>query len=133
VNKILVTDSPTISVWIYPQRKMVHHEMKAYCYGPEFRDALTKGADALRLHKATKWLADARLSRAIPKDDDDWVTSVWLPQTTAAGWKYWAIIPPNSVISQIRLGRISKIYADFGVETHMFATVDEAMKWLDKL
>jgi hypothetical protein len=131
MSKIVVLDTPLISMWIYPERKMVHHVMKGYCYGAEFRDALSKGTDALRLHKATKWLSDDRATGAVPQDDEEWAAKIWFPQTKAAGWKHWAIVPPRKVIGQIKIERVGKEYSEHGINTRLFDDPDEAMRWLE--
>ena len=54
MNKISVVDNALISVWVYPERGMIHHMMKSYCHGDDFRKALIKGVEAMEHYKATK-------------------------------------------------------------------------------
>ena len=44
MSKLLVGENPMMVVWVYPERRMIHHVMKTYCHGPDFREALSKGA-----------------------------------------------------------------------------------------
>lgn len=132
MNKISVVDNPLISVWAYPERKMIHHLMKAYCHGNEFREALTMGLEAMKLHRAIKWLSDDRANGALAPEDEAWATTTWFPQAKAAGWKHWAVVQPAKIIGQVNMARFVKLYADLGINARMFGDPDEAMKWLDE-
>jgi hypothetical protein len=131
MNKSLVVDNAMMTVWVYPARGMIHHVMKSYCYGRDFREGLTKGTEAMRLHKVTKWLSDDRASGPLPKDDEKWAYEDWFPQTVAAGWKHWAILQPAKVIAKIKYARATSSWADLGINARVFTDPDEAMKWLD--
>jgi hypothetical protein len=131
MSKLLVFDSSEISVWAYPDRKMIHHEMKAYCHGHVLQEALIKGVEAMELHRATKWLSDDRLNGALPPDGAAWAANVWFPRTKAAGWQHWAVVQPVKILGQMNLARFVKKYADLGINARMFSDPDEAMTWLD--
>src|SRR5689334_5336050 len=124
MNKILLVDNTLISVWIYPERKMIHHIMKGYCFGDHFREALTKGLEAMKLYKATKWLSDDRANGALPPEDLAWSSQVWFHQTMAAGWKHWAVVQPAKIIGQSSVSRFVKMYAEQGLNARMFADPD---------
>lgn len=131
MDKISVVDNALISVWVYPARRMVHHLMKAYCHGDDFREALARGVEALERHRATKWLSDDRANGALPPEDEAWATKVWFPRARAAGWRHWAVVQPAKIIGQVNMGRFVKLYADTGIDARMFGDPDEAMAWLD--
>lgn len=133
MNKILIADNPFITMWAYPDRKLIHHHMKAYCHGADFRDALLKGLTALRTYKATKWLSDDRANGALPRVDEEWATTSWFPLVLAAGWRHWAIVQPAKVIGRINMARVTRKYNDLGMNVRMFSDPDEAMTWLDAL
>jgi hypothetical protein len=130
-SRVCVLDTNLISVWVYPARRMIHHQMKAFCFGADFRAALTRGAEAMEQHGATKWLSDDRLNSALPPDDEQWGYEVWFPRARAAGWRHWAIVQPAKLLGRSSIGRISKQYVDAGVNMRMFGDPDEAMRWLD--
>jgi hypothetical protein len=132
MKKILVFDKPTTAVWVYPERKIVQHFMKTYCYGAEFREALTRGLEALELHKATKWLTDNRAGGSIPREDEAWARTVWMARALAAGWRHWSIVEPEKVIGQIGMKRVLKALQESGINARMFSDPDEAMRWLDE-
>jgi hypothetical protein len=131
MNKISIVDNSLISVWAYPERKMIHHCMKAFCFGDEFREALTRGLEAMQRYQAIKWLSDDRANHALMPDDSEWGAAVWFPQAKAAGWKHWAVVQPAKILGQVNMARFVKLYADQGINARMFADPDEAMTWLD--
>jgi hypothetical protein len=131
MDKILVADNSLISVWAYPERKLIHSRQKMYSHGDDFRDALNKGTDAMELYKATKWLSDTSVHGGLPPEDEAWVTQTWFPRTKAAGWRHWAVVKPTKIIGQLNLSRFIKTFADLGINACMFSDPVEAMKWLD--
>ncbi|HEX7840550.1 MAG TPA: hypothetical protein VF469_23890 [Kofleriaceae bacterium] len=130
-HKISILENDVISLWFYPGRQMIHHQMKTYCYADRFREALNKGVEAMERYRATRWLSDDRANGALPVEDTDWAEQVWLPKAKAAGWRHWSIVQPERVIGQINLARIAKKYAQLGINTRMFSDPDEAFKWLE--
>lgn len=131
IHKVSIVDSDVISLWVYPGRQIIHHQMKTYCHGDKFRDALTKGTEAMERHKATKWLSDDRANGALPAEDADWAEKTWFPRTKTAGWRHWSVVQPEKLIGQINMSRFIKKYAQFGINARMFSDPDEAFKWLD--
>jgi hypothetical protein len=105
--------------------------MHEYCAGEVFRDALTKGIEAMRQHKGNKWLSDDRANGALPPADLEWADKTWFPQTVKAGWKFWALVPPVTVIGQMNIQRHIKLYKERGITVEVFKTSAEAMHWLE--
>jgi hypothetical protein len=132
MNRSLLVDNDLISVWVYPERKLIHHHMKAYCFGHEFREALTRGVEAMEQYRATKWLSDDRANGALPPDDEAWASTVWSRRARAAGWRRWSIVQPAKLIGQINMARFVKLYTELGVDARMFSDPDEALRWLDE-
>jgi hypothetical protein len=130
-ESISVVDNAMIAVWVYPQRKMIHHQIKAHCHGQNFRDALTKGTAALVQHRATKWLSDDRNNGAVLAEDAAWAQSVWFPRTKSAGWRYWGVVQPAKIIGQMNMARFVKECAAQGISARMFADPNTALAWLD--
>src|SRR5690349_19295593 len=133
MNRILLVDNSLITVWAIPEKRLIQHEMKAYCHGDEFREGLLRGAEGMEKYRATKWLSDNRAHAALPPEDEAWAVKEWFPRAKAAGWKRWAIVKPAKLIGQVYLDRVSRLYADHGVEGRMFDDPDQAMTWLDEL
>jgi hypothetical protein len=131
VDKEVVLDNEYITIWYYPQKKIVHHEFHKFTYGKTFQDALSEGAAILEKNRAQKWLSDDRKNTVIGKDDTKWTAAVWRPRVIKAGWRYWALVLPEKVVGQMVMKRIIKEYADTGVTVEIFSDPDKAMKWLE--
>ena len=129
-NVITAIDTPNFAMWFHTDTKIVHHQIRKFTFGKEFRDFLMTGTELLRKHKATKWLSDDRSNTALAKEDLDWAQQNWTPQTLQAGWKHWAIVQPASVLGKMAIERVAKEYASVGINARFFSDVDEAMNWL---
>ena len=129
-DAIPIVDNALISVWVYPQRRIVHHRMKMFCYGDDLRHAFSKGAEALEQYKATKWLSDDRVNGALVPDDQAWLHENWLPRVMAAGWTHWAIVQPAKIIGQSYIQRVMKVILPESITARMFSDPDEALLWL---
>jgi hypothetical protein len=130
MDEILLADNALISMWIYPLRRIVHHRMKAYCYGDELRQAMMAGAEAMAQHGASKWLSDDRANGALVPDDSAWLGKHWFPRVLAAGWKHWAIVQPAKILGQSNMQRVLKVTVPAGINARMFDDPDLAMRWL---
>ena len=127
---ITILDTPQITVWYYPESKIVHHQMHQYTHGKDFRDALTAGVEAMKKHGAKKWLSDDRKNPVLTPEDQQWGQEVWAPQVIKAGWKYWAIVLPERVLAKFRMEERAERYSKMGVTVKTFTDPDEAMRWL---
>lgn len=131
MSRIVVFDNEKISVWCYPDKGIIHHQMHAVVYREPFRAALTAGLEALIQHHATKWLSDDRAHAVLPADDEEWATKIWFPKMRAAGWKYWAMVRPIKAVGQMNVARYVKMYSDLGITARYFTDPDEAFAWLE--
>jgi hypothetical protein len=129
---LTIMDDENVSMWYYPESKILHHQMHKFICGQPFRDALTKGADVFQKYGAQKWLSDDRATPALSKEDLEWGDAVWFPRVAKFGWKYWAIVMPEKVIGQVMLKKLMDSYLMRGVTARAFASVEEAMQWLEK-
>jgi hypothetical protein len=131
MDKEVVLDNENITVWYYPQKKIIHHEFHKFTQGRTFQEALSKGAATLEKNKAKKWLSDDRKNSVLTLDDTKWTASFWRPRVIKAGWKYWAIVLPEKAVGQMVMQRIIKEYADTGVTVKIFSDSVKAMTWLE--
>jgi|SRR4030042_276196 hypothetical protein len=131
MDKEVVLNNEFITVWYYPQKKIVHHEFHKFTHGKTFQDGLSAGAAILEKNRANKWLSDDRKSSVIGIDETKWTATVWRPRVIKAGWKYWALVLPEKAVGQMVIQRIIKEYADTGVTVKIFSDPDKAMKWLE--
>jgi hypothetical protein len=131
MDKEVILDNEYITVWYYPGKKIVHHQMHKFTYGKTLYDALSAVATILEERGAQKFLADDRENTTLAKDDMNWTATVWRPRVKKAGLKYWAIVLPEKIFGQMVMKRIIEEYADTGVTVQIFSGPDEAMRWLE--
>lgn len=132
MSKITVLDTPFVSLWYHPEKKIVHHQLHQFIYGEEFRAFLLAGTELIKKHRAQKWLSDDRANTVLSQEDADWGRVNWFPQTVQAGWKHWAIVRPTKVLGQMSMDRLASEYAKAGITAQFFSEPDEAMTWLEK-
>ena len=87
----------------------------------------------LKKNSACKWLSDDRSYSALPKEDVEWGVTYWGPKAVKAGWRYWAIVLPQSVLGKLSLGHIIDTYGELGLTVKVFTDPKEGMTWLEEL
>jgi hypothetical protein len=130
---IKVRDDENVTMWFYPESKILHHEMHKFFFGQTFRDIMNTGGQVFQKYGAQKWLSDDRAVTAFAKEDLEWGDKDWFPRVQKSGWKYWAIIMPEKVVGQLAVKRMAESYSARGVKTQIFSSVDEAKKWLESV
>ena len=130
MEKEIVIDNEFITVWYYPETKIIHHQFHKFAHGQTFRDALAAGAESLKKNGAQRWLSDDRKNTVVNDEDLQWTSTVWRPLVTNAGWKYWAIVLPEKAVGKMNMNRIIEDYADTGVTVQLFSDPDDGLKWL---
>ena len=131
--KQTILDNEFVTLWFYPEQKMVYHQLKKYVPSPNMQEMLLKGLEFFKSGKANKWLSDdSKLGGALGQDMKDWNHDIWLPRMVAAGWKYWALVMPASAIGKMNLQRMAGEFAQKGVTFQPFSNPAAAMTWLDK-
>jgi hypothetical protein len=129
---VTVLETPSVTLWYHPDARIVHHEIRKFVTGKEFRDLLTAGSDQLKKNVARKWLSDDRGQWTLAKDDLTWSETTWAPQVARAGWKYWAIVRAEKVLAQVAMERLATKYSGLGVTARFFTDPREALTWLEQ-
>jgi len=127
----ILIDNEFAILKVYPEKKIVHHEIKQFIYGEHFYELMTRGADAFIEHECTKWLSDDRKNEALRQEDIEWGQKNWEGRILEKGWKHWALVMPTKVIGQINMRGIVDRYKGMGVTVQIFDDPDKAMEWLD--
>ncbi len=133
MSKELIFESPFGIIWFHPETKILHHKVLQFMPDQEVKDFLMFGTRTLKEKGAQKWLSDDQTSKPISKDFMEWGMAEWFPQTIAAGWKYWAVVKPKQMISQMEIEKMAKDYGEMGIETRFFSTDEEALEWLENI
>ena len=133
MTAVIIEDNDFATLWYYPDKKIIYHKFKKFIHGEVFHEFLLKGTVIMKENQATKWLSDDQLNPVLRQDDIAWGDENWVPQTLEAGWKYWAIVQPKSMIATLNMKKLAKKYEAFDLITKFFATSEEAMEWLESL
>jgi len=131
MSELTILDNDYATLWYHPEKKIIHHKIKKFTFGKQLQDLLNAGTEQLRKSGAKKWLSDDRNNNALPSKDAEWTSTVWLPNTAKAGWKYWALVQPEKITGQMNMKKHANLTADAGVIVKVFNNPDEAMKWLE--
>ncbi len=129
----VIYDSPYATLWYHPESKIIHHKIHKFSKDEEFRTFINLASNTLAEKGATKWLSDDRSVLMVEKEGIGVKTELWTSRTINAGWKYWAIVKPKHIISQINMEKMVKYYNTLGITARFFTEVDEAMHWLESL
>ena len=129
-KKITVLDTKLVSLWYYPDDKVVHTQIKQFITGEPFKEFLLAGTALVEQHRAEKWLSDDRSCPVIHPADIDWADAVWFPRTAAAGWKYWAVVQPEKTVGQAMVKQLLDKFARRGVMSKWFTDPADALWWL---
>ena len=129
--EIKVRDDEYMTMWYYPESKILHHQIHQFFFGQTYRDVFNAGAQAFQKYGAQKWLSDDRKVTTWSKEDVDWGNNDWFPRVLKMGWKYWAVILPEKVIGQLVMKKFTEKYSTLGIQAKIFSSVEEAKKWLE--
>jgi hypothetical protein len=132
VPPITVLDNEFISMWYYPETKILHHRMHRFFSGQPFREAMNKGVEVFKQYGAHKWLSDDRQVPALSKEDLEWGHTDWYPRVLESGWKFWAIVMPEKVVGQMTLKKLVEDYGKQGLTARLFTSEEEAKLWLEE-
>jgi hypothetical protein len=130
-DAILLIESDAVSLRYHPRTKIVHHEIRRFVHGEEFRKILERGLEAFKKHMARKWLSDDRGNGPLKPTDADWALNDWAPRVMRAGWKFWAVVMPERVLGQMNMKRWIETYAEQGVTVKAFSDPEESRTWLE--
>ncbi|MDI6401718.1 hypothetical protein QLX67_06920 [Balneolaceae bacterium ANBcel3] len=130
MSKIRVFANDRFEIYCYPNEKIIHHIIKKFVHGEDFKQLMTKGADAFIKFSCTKWLSDDRSSSVLKKEDVEWGQKNWEPRILQKGWKYWAIVMPDSTIGKMTMNPVIKRYASLGVKVEIVRSADQGVQWL---
>jgi hypothetical protein len=130
---VTIIDNPYATLWYYPEKRIVHHQIKQFISGNTFRELLLAGTNVLIKNQAQKWLSDDRASAVLRPEDVEWSHEHWFPQTALGGWKYWAIVQPAKAVGQVTMKGLAANYGKYGITSKVFSDPTEAMWWLESL
>jgi len=115
----------------HEEEKIVHHIYKPPMDSDHLAELLSAGTDLMEKYGAVKWLSDNRLlANAFSDEVATWVNNVWLPRTIKAGWKFWAMVVPESLIGQADHVKYVESFYDKGIWVTVYTDLESAMDWI---
>ena len=126
----IVVDNAFVTLWYHSDTGILHHQIHKYAYGDTLRKMLLAGVDVMKKNNSCKWLSDDRRYAAISKEDTEWGTAVFIPAALKAGWRFWAIVLPTSVIGTMQYNQMAEELGKLGLKVELFVNINDAMKWL---
>jgi hypothetical protein len=130
-SRITQLENVYASLWYYPDEAIIHHKILQPIAGDEFRNLLLTGLRTFKEHSAQKWLSDDREQSFFNAEDSAWAQDYWLPLAIKAGWKHWAMLPPENARGKVNIKRLMDYVAErYRINTKLFSDPDEALEWL---
>lgn len=129
-KKELILSSDHFNLWYYPDLKIVHSQFLKYTKGDMFREVLSKGIEVFIKNNCIKWLSDDRNIGLVSQEDAAWSRDIWYGKLAKAGWKYWALVKPESKIGTITFKNSTKQVYDPNMSMKIFNNPDDALDWL---
>lgn len=126
----IVLDNEWATVRYDTDGKYMYHTFHQPITGQIFRTTMNTGLEALQANRATKWLSDDRLNGEFSPEDVGFALSDWGPRAARAGWKFWALVVPESMAGRISMSGIVEAFHELGVRVSVFTDLDEARAWL---
>lgn len=127
-----IFDNEFACLFYHPHKKIVDHSYHKATAGTEFWELLNAGIETIHARQATKWLSDNRNSMVLSPEDSQWAMNDWFSRAVQAGWKYWAIVVPENVMTKFNLMEFIDSYVDKGLKVMLFTTPEAALEWFGR-
>ena len=126
---MVLYESPNARVEWLENEKIVFKKFKKFIFGDDLKKAFNAGYEAMKENKGIKWLTDNSELPVYKQEDMEWINKDWFPRMKKLGWKYWAVIQPQSATGQLAM-RHFKFYQDEGIIVKYFENYNDALAWL---
>lgn len=126
---MILHESPHAKVEWLEKDAVILKRFNGFIKGEELRAAFNAGYECLKKHHGRKWLSDNRGLPVYKPEDVDWINNDWFPKTLSAGWRYWALVEPESAIGAMTMKKF-QFYTDRGIILQTFESVEKALEWL---
>lgn len=130
MKKITIIDDEKYSLYCYPEEKIIHHVILQPICGEEFRNLMSRGAEAFIKYECRKWLSDDRGNSKLCLQDLIWGLKNWEYKILNAGWRYWGLILPEKQRGMQTMQKIVQHFNVLKVEVKTFEKPDAALAWL---
>jgi len=131
MSELVIIKNPSATLVYHSEKGIVHHTFHRPIHGDDFRSILNAGVELLKKYGAQKWLSDDRENSALSPEDTEWSMKDWFPRAKESGWKYWALVIPESVVARMNLKQFIDQYFQQGLWIMVFTNPEDALKWLE--
>ncbi len=133
MSPVIVVDNEYLTVQYLRDKRIIYHTIHKPLPDQSMKDAMNAGTEALRQYGACKWLSDDRKNGPVSRVLAEWGFNDWNPRTIAAGWKYWANVVPEAVVSAGALLPVMDDLYKLGLRMMVFTDLQEAFEWLGRM
>jgi hypothetical protein len=103
---------------------------QGYATSREFRDANERVLGVLAERKTTKLLGDIKQFVLIGADDQQWLSSDWIPRAMQAGLRTVALITPVFYFNRVAVENVGQTLDPDKLILQYFDSRDAARQWL---
>jgi hypothetical protein len=122
-------DEPYLSIRWRSVPRILYAEWKGYATSDELRAALLTGVRAIREHRVTGYVSDARKAKVFLPDDEKWAMTVWLPQAVDAGLQRMAMVTAEAGLARTIFTDVAHKIDNHGLSMRTFDSVAAATVW----
>jgi hypothetical protein len=127
---MILHKSSNAQVEWFEKEKVVLKRFTGFIHGDELHSAFNSGYEQLKKENGNKWLSDNRGLPVYKQEDIDWINNDWFLRMLNAGWKYWALVEPESAIGLMVMKKFV-FYTDQGIILQVFKNTEEGFAWLN--
>lgn len=126
----ILLDTDSVTVRYDKEHGYVYHTIHQPITGQPMREMLEVGLQALAQNQGKGWLSDDRKNGELSQEDVEYSIADWGPRTAKAGWKYWAIVVPETLAGRLSMSGVIEGFFELGVRVLVFTDLEEAQEWL---
>lgn len=108
----------------------VFAEWKEFSTSREFQGALTRVLEVVRERQAVNFVNDTRKLDLISDEDQRWIRSTWAPLAAASGLRRLAVVIAPHGLSRMAIETMFKGRLQTRLQSRIFESLDDAMKWV---
>ncbi len=127
---MILHKSPNAHVEWFEKEQVVLKKFTGFIHGDELHSAFNAGYEQLKKANGNKWLSDNRGLPVYKQEDIEWINHKWFPKMLNIGWKYWALVEPESAIGLMVMKKFA-FYTDQGIILQVFKNTEESFAWLN--
>ena len=109
----------------------IYHTFHGPISGEPFQNIMNGALDTLLKEKGDRWLSDDRKNAEFTQEDVMFAVGDWGPRASKGGWKYWALVVPESIAGRAGMTDIVQTFWEMGVRVRVFVDLEEAKTWIE--